>query len=67
MKKLNSLSKGEMKKIVGGGDEWQYPALCTRCVEEAEADPYHPPLYVPEGCVRWHCPTPEPPGPVLGR
>ncbi len=60
MKQSKSLSKGEMKKITGGGDGWLYPAMCTRCIEDVEADWCHPPIYSPEGCVQWHCPTEEP-------
>lgn len=63
MKKLSAnatLLKSEMKKIVGGGDGWLYPAMCTRCIEDVEADWCHPPYYTPEGCVQWHCPTEEP-------
>ena len=67
MKKLNAngaLSKREMKKIIGGGDEEEMHPMCNKCIEDAEADPYHPPYYSPPGCIMWHCPI-EDPGPAI--
>lgn len=66
MKKLNSnptLSKSEMKKVVGGGGDPYEPAMCDKCIEQLY-DPYHVLYYAFEPCVEWHCPMEEPEEPI---
>lgn len=54
--KTKTLSRSEMKKILGGGDDHQVPALCKLCIEAPL--PYHG--YSETGCLEWHCPIEEP-------
>ncbi|MCJ0741235.1 hypothetical protein [Pedobacter montanisoli] len=51
---MKSLSRSEMKKIMGGDD--QVPALCKLCIEAPL--PYHG--YSEPPCLEWHCPIEDP-------